>query len=96
MSIRITTPKHLADKLRKLKVVPVSIKAEVYKGCKEMRAAVQFNSDVNTFNVFEALLYLEGVEPHFFAEGTATKAIDAYCNTKAVRKMLLALTAGHC
>jgi hypothetical protein len=96
MSIRITTPKHLIVKLRKLKVVPVSIKAEVYKGCKEMGAAVQFNSDVNTFNVYEALLYLEGMEPQFFAEGTATKAIDAYCNTKAVRKMLLALTAGLC
>lgn len=93
MSIRITTPKHLIVKLRKLKVVPVSIKAEVYKGCKEMEGAIQFNSDVNVFNVWEALLYLEGMEPNAFAEGTATKAIDAYCNTKAVKKLLASLTA---
>jgi hypothetical protein len=93
MSIRITTPKHLADKLRKLKVVPVSIKAEVYKGCKEMEAAVQFNYDVNTFNVWEALLYLESTEPQFFAEGTAHNAIDAYCNTKAVKKFLQSILA---
>ena len=93
MSIRITTPKHLIVKLRKLKVVPVSIKAEVYKGCKEMEGAVQFNSDVNVFNLWEALLYLEGMEPNAFAEGTATKAIDAYCNTKAVKKLLASLTA---
>jgi len=96
MTIRLTTPNHLIVKLRKLKVVPVSIKAEIYKGCKEMGAAVQFNSDVRIFNVWEALLYVDNMEPHYFAEGTAHNAIDAYCNTKAVRKMLLALTAGHC
>jgi hypothetical protein len=74
--------------MRKLKVVPACVKAEVYKGCKAMEGAVQFNSDVNTFNVWEALLYLEGMEPQFFAEGTAHAAMDAYFKTKAVSKML--------
>jgi len=95
MSIRITTPKPVIVKLRKLKVVPICVKAEVYKGCKEMGASVQFNTDVNTFNVWEALVYVEGMEPHYFAEGTAHNAIDAYCNTKAVKKILAGLSAGQ-
>jgi hypothetical protein len=33
------------------------------------------------------------MEPQFFAEGTAHNAIDAYCNTKAVKKFLQSILA---
>jgi len=87
--LQTTTPNHLKVKMRKMKSIPVGIKAEVYKGAKCLEATVQFNSDVNTYNLFEALLYVEDYEKSgHYAEGTAMKAMDAFVKTKAVSKLL--------
>jgi hypothetical protein len=75
MSIRETLSNDLKVKYRKVKTVPAAIKAAIYAGCTDPGAAMQFQSDVTTYNLFEALLYVEGYEKDgFFAAGTAAKA----------------------
>lgn len=89
MQIATSTPNHIKVKMRKMKTIPACIKAEVYKGAKCMEATVQFNSDVSVYNLWEALLYVEGYEKSgHFAEGTAHNAMDAFFKTKAVAKLL--------
>jgi hypothetical protein len=76
MPLRTDTPDAVKIKLRKLKAVPAKIKAAVYAGCKDPGASMQFASDVATYNVWEALLYVESYEKDgFFATGTAAAAI---------------------
>ena len=87
--IQTTTPNHVKVKMRKMKVVPACIKAEVYKGAKCLEATVQFNSDVNVYNLYEAIIYVEDYEKSgHYAEGTAMRAMDAYFKTPAVKKIL--------
>ena len=76
MPLRTDTPDALKIKLRKVKTVPAKVKAAVYAGCKDPGAAVQFQQDVATYNLWEALLYVESYEADgFFAKGTAANAI---------------------
>ena len=46
-------------------------------GCTEQMAYVQFGIDVQTYNLWEALLYAEGYEGKGYKPGTAQKALDA-------------------
>lgn len=69
----------LKIKLRKLRTVPGKVKAAIYSGCSDPGAAVQFNSDVTVYGMYEALLYVEGYEKDgFFAPGTAEKALATF------------------
>ncbi len=91
MTIAVTTPNHIKAKMRKMKTVPACIKAELLKGCRNQGAYMQFHQDVKTYNLWEALLFVQSFEQEtwkFFAEGTAHNAMDAYFNTKAVAKLL--------
>lgn len=65
-------------KLRKIKELPLSIKAIAYGGNKGGPAmAVQFNRDIKVYNLYEALLYLEQYEEsQDYVEGTTQKIID--------------------
>lgn len=76
MPLRTDTPDAVKIKLRKLKTVPVKIKSAVYSGCSDPAGTMQFAQDVATYNVWEALLYVESYEKDgLFAAGTAAKAI---------------------
>jgi hypothetical protein len=94
MTIRETTPDVVKNRLRTsggihAKKLPDCIKAEVYKGCKDPGASIQFNRDVSVYNVFEALLYVEGYESQgFYTVGTAKAAIDAYMKLGTVKKAM--------
>lgn len=76
MSLRESTPEAVKSKLRKTKSIPPAVKAAVYAGCLQQGAAMQFNRDVMVYNLWEALLYVEGYEDDgYFTHGTAAKAI---------------------
>jgi hypothetical protein len=76
MPLRTDTPDATKIKLRKVKTVPAKVKAAVYAGCSDPGAAVQFQQDVATYNLWEALLYVESYEKDgFFTTGTAAAAI---------------------
>ena len=78
-SVRSITPDEIKVKLRKMKTVPGKVKAAIYGGCKDPGAAMQFNSDVTVYGMFEALLYVEGYEKDgMFAPGTAVAAIKTF------------------
>ncbi len=66
------------QELRKLKVCPAIIKNIVYTGCKNPQGTIQFGSDLQVYNVWEALLYVQGYEPTCFEVGTAQMAVNAY------------------
>lgn len=72
-------PDEIKDKLRKIKELPLSIKAIAYGGNKGGPAmAVQLNRDVKVYNLYEALLYLEQYEDQtYYTVGTTEKIIDA-------------------
>ena len=90
--IQTTTPNHIKVKMRKMKTIPACMKAEVYKGAKCLEATVQFNQDVATYGLYEAMLYVEDYEKSsHYAEGTAMKAMDAYFKTPAVKKIFQAV-----
>ena len=75
MTIAATIPEAIKAKYRKVKVAPGAIKAAVYNGCKATGAAVQFQSDVRVYNLWEALLFVEGYEADgYFSPGTAEAA----------------------
>jgi hypothetical protein len=75
MSIRTTIPEAVKVKYRKVKIVPVKVKAAVYGGCKDPGATIQFHQDVQTYGLYEALLYVENMEEQgLFAKGTAQQA----------------------
>jgi len=79
MDLRTSTPNPLKNKFRKMKRVPSLIKAVILKGCKSQGAYIQFQSDVSLYNLWEALLYVEGYESDgYFTEGTAFDALDAF------------------
>jgi len=89
MTLQIDTPVAIKHRLRKSHKVPCAMKAAIYKGCTSMEAAVQFNSDVVTYNTFEALLFVESYEKDgFFAPGTAKAAMDTFINSQAGNKVL--------
>jgi hypothetical protein len=75
----LTATPELKTKLRKTKTLPSKIKAIIYAGNKSGPAlAVQFNADVQTYGLWEALLYAEGYERDgFYVPGTAQTALDA-------------------
>jgi len=78
-SVRSITPEEVKVKLRKMKTVPGKVKAAIYGGCKDPGAAMQFNSDVQMYNLWEAILYCEGYEKdNMFAPGTAVAAIKTF------------------
>lgn len=86
--IRVSTPKHIQDKMRKIKKIPACIKDEMLKGCKNQGAYMQFHQDVTVYGLWEALLYAEGYEGKGdYTSGTVHAALDAYFNTKAVSKL---------
>ena len=90
--IQTTTPNHIKVKMRKMKTIPACMKAEVYKGAKCLEATVQFNQDVATYGLYEAMLYVEDYEKSaHYAEGTAMKAMDAYFKTPGVKKIFQAV-----
>ncbi len=89
MSIRQTTPESIKNVLRKMKTVPIGIKAKIYGGCKDPGATIQFNSDVAVYSIWEAILYVESYESQgFYAPGTAKAAIDDFMTTKAAKKAM--------
>lgn len=65
--------------LRKVKTLPLPVKAAVYRGNKGGPACtVQFNKDVQLYGLWEALLYVEGYEAEgYFEPGTAKSGFDA-------------------
>lgn len=67
------------NKLRKIKELPLTIKAIAYGGNKGGPAmAVQFNRDIKVYNLYEALLYLEQYEDQtYYVVGTTKKIVDA-------------------
>lgn len=94
MDIAITTPNHVKVAMRKMKKVPACIKATLLKGCKDQGAYIQFHEDLR-FGLWGALLSAESYEKDgMYAEGTIHNAMDAFFQTKTVKKMLVALTAG--
>lgn len=79
MSIRVTTSEETKKRLRKIKTLPLAVKAIVYGGnLRGPAMAVQFNSDVRVYNLWEAILYVEGYEESGdYKPGTASLAINA-------------------
>ena len=88
MSIRETTPDVIKAKMRTIKTLPAIVKQEVYGGCGDPGATMQFNSDIQVYNLWEALLYVEGYEPQYYVPGTAKKAIDAFMTMKGMKNLL--------
>ena len=93
MDIATTTPEHVKTAMRKMKKVPVCIKATLLKGCKDQGAYIQFNEDVR-FGLWGALLSAESYEKDgMYAEGTVHDAMDAFFKTDTVKKILTAIVA---
>jgi hypothetical protein len=91
MDIRASTPNHIKIKMRKTKTLPACIKAALLKGCKSQGAYIQFHTDLATFGLWEAMLFVEDYEKSGdYAEGTAHNAMDAYFKTPTVAKILKA------
>jgi hypothetical protein len=64
--------------LRKIKTLPDVVKVIVYGGNIGGPAmTVQFDYDLRTYNLWEALLYVEGYEPSKYIFGTAAEATKA-------------------
>jgi hypothetical protein len=94
--LRTTTPESIKKLLRKSKKLPACMKAALYAGCLKPEVAIQLNEDVITYNVYEALLYVESYEQGgCYAPGTAQKAMDAFWQTKAAKKVLAEAMAAH-
>lgn len=76
--LALISPKRKAQ-MRKMKQLPYSVKGIVYSGNKGGPAmAMQFNSDIKLYGLWEALLYVEGYEKDgYYAEGTAAKAFSS-------------------
>ncbi len=77
MSISATLPETIKAKYRKVKTVPGAVKAVVYGGAADPAGCIQFQRDVQTYNLYEALLYVENYEQDgygYFAKGTAEAA----------------------
>lgn len=79
--IRKSTTPEQKDKLRKIKTLPSKIKAVVYKGSINGHngSLAQLHSDIQLYNLWEALLYIEGYESDgYYQVGTAKLAIETY------------------
>lgn len=65
--------------LRKIKTVPIAVKAIIYTNNQNgPKQVVQFHQDVTYYNLYEALLYVESYEARgYFLLGTAQLAADA-------------------
>ena len=77
-SFKQTAPDKVA-RLRRLRQPSAEVKQVVRAGCLKpgdaVGLAVQFFNDCTVYNVYEALLYVEGYEKAgFYAPGTAVKA----------------------
>lgn len=66
-------------KLRKMKKLPLKVKAVVYGGnIGGAGMTMQFNRDIQVYGLWEALLYVEGYEKDgMYRKGTAVKAWEA-------------------
>lgn len=74
-SLRTSLSEPLKVKYRKVKTVPVAIKAAVYGGCRNPDATIQFHRDVQVYGLYEALLYVESYEKDgYYHPGTALAA----------------------
>jgi hypothetical protein len=77
-TLRTILSEPLKAKYRKVKTVPAQVKAAVYGGANPAHCpsiTVQFQSDVNVYGLYEALLFVEGYEADgCFAKGTAVAA----------------------
>lgn len=82
--LRENTPLHVIKALRKMKTCPAAIKSIVYMGShggpqtiiqfhKDIQ--IQFHKDIQIYGMWEALLYIEGMEPQYFTPTTASKAV---------------------
>jgi len=73
--IRQIVTNHQKQVLRRTKKVSLPIKAAVYAGCKHPGAANQFNYDLKTYGLWEAIIYIQNGEPKYYEEGTAEKVL---------------------
>ena len=76
----LTATPDLKSKLRKTKTVPGKVKAIIYAGNSSGPAmSMQFNQDVTTYGLWEALLFVKNYESDgFYTPGTAQRAMDTF------------------
>lgn len=96
MSIRKTAEPAVVAELRRIKTLPLSVKAIVYGGnLGGPDAAVQFNRDLRLYGLWEALLYVEGYEEDgVYTKGTAQSALWAITSALPLRRLVKQFLAG--
>lgn len=88
MELRKLATEEQKNKLRKMKTLPLAVKAAVYGGnIGGPGATMQFNSDIRIYNLWEALLYVEGYETGaaggpYYKPGTALSGFKAALKLK--------------
>lgn len=78
----ITATEETKKQLKKIRGVagPVQDIARyaIINGCLNQGAHIQFGRDLSTYNLWEALLYVDGYEQNgFYKKGTAQTALDS-------------------